>query len=398
MARKCASCGKELTPQATFCTFCGADVAPAAMPLPAPAQSARFCRSCGAELASGARFCAACGASTEAGAVAPPSQPEPNRTPLIVAAVAGALLLLGVLFWLNRYEWLGLERPVETGNTSAALGEEAEMYAVATANLRDRPTSQGSEVMGKLPRGTVVKGTLLLGEDGRSNWLKIDESGWFVSAVNLSESEPPALAQRFDKAWYAAGETPILAKPQAGAPVLETASPGRQYRLVGLTSGGFAEVALGKGGVGYFDASGVDLAAASAPPIDIAFDPATCSYGQEVQLLIRKLSQESQRATQLAEARGDTAALDDLEGKSRYLKLARGFAGLSVTGVGIHYEATGVYFADPPDRVIAAFRAKGLAIDSEGDFSGGMFGPSSSIRRSVGEEKTYGQTALICGV
>jgi hypothetical protein len=180
--------------------------------------------------------------------------------------------------------------------------------------------------------------------------------------------------------------------------VLETAAAGRQYRLVGLTSGGFAEVALAKGGVGYFDASGIDLTAASAPPIDIAFDPANCSYGREVAGLIRKLGQERQREFQLAEARGDEEALNDLEGRSRYLKLTRGFAGLSVTGVGIHYESTGLYFADPPDRVIAAFRAKGFAIDGEGEFSGGMFGPSSAIRRSVDEERGYGQTALICGV
>jgi hypothetical protein len=407
--RKCTACGREMTDAATFCVQCGAEAPP---PAPPVAAVQRYCSACGGELAAGARFCPACGTGvgpTPALRTTQPAAPEllaephapvgPNRAILIGAAVA--VLLLGLLFWFNRYEWLGLERPADEGNISAVAGSEATMYVVANANLRDRATTQGSSVTGKLVRGTRVAGVLQLGEDGSSNWYKLAD-GNFVSAVNLSASEPPPLARTINKPWYASEPVPLLAKPQPGAAVLETAEPGKSYQLIGLTAGGFAEVTLGKGGVAYFDASGIDLAAASAAPIDIAFDPQRCGYGKEIEMLFRKLGQDAQARFQRAESRAYASederlnALERLESASSFLPLTRSYRGLGVGGLGAHYEASAIYFRDPPAKVIAVF-ATDFPVAADGSFSVAS-DVGSAIRPAQGEERKYGQTALSCGV
>ena len=51
--RQCASCGKQLPGQATFCPYCGAAVVQ-----PEPA----YCSHCGDTLRPGSKFCARCGA------------------------------------------------------------------------------------------------------------------------------------------------------------------------------------------------------------------------------------------------------------------------------------------------------------------------------------------------
>lgn len=375
--RQCGACGKALTDAATFCPSCGAE-APLSATAPIPQ------------------------ATTGAAKFAPsPVAGEPRAGPPPRAVLIGlglAVLLIALLFWSNRYQWLGLEPP--SGNESAALVAERAMYVIASANLRDEATTIGSIVTGKLARGTKVTGVLQHGEDGSSQWYKLAD-GNFVSAVNLSARAPPALAQRIDKRWYAAGAVRLLARPQPGAAVLEIAEAGKAYQLIGLTNGGFAEVALGKGGVAYFDASGIDLAAASAPPIGLAFDPARCGFGNEIDLLLRKLGQDAQRRFQLAEAsdypdeEARDAALGALDSASAYLPLTRSYKGLGVGGIGAHYEASSVYFRESPDKIIAVF-ARDFPVAADGGFALDLQ-VGSSIRPSSGEARKYGLSELICG-
>ncbi len=425
MARSCEKCGAAMTDAATFCTVCGAE-APvlAQVDRTEPAMStggAKFCVSCGSSIAPDAKFCANCGtpvgqapAGQAAAPVIPPQRvPEPgqpdadvqsgtrNRT-LIIGAMAAGVLFVAILFWINRYNWLGLEPPVE--NAAAASDIETTMYTIASANLRDRATSQGSSIVGKLPRGSKVSGVLELGEDGISNWFQIAESGHFVSAVNLSEVAPPSLARSLNKAWYAGADMPILSRPQPGAAVLMTAAPGTKLQLVGLTAGGFAEVLLEKGGVGYFDASGIDIEAGSAQPIDVAFVPAGCGFGREVQMLFRKLGQDSQARFEKAEGASypdeDTRAqaLDEFPGKSDYLPLTRSWMGLRVGGIGTHAESVSIYFKEPMSRVIEVL-GKPYQIDSTGQFTTEGDAPTSAgIAPTDDEERKYGMTELSCGV
>ncbi len=412
--RTCGQCGNAMTDAATFCTVCGAEAPLVVQPevaAPSPIGNTRFCASCGVSIAPGAKFCGGCGAPVgQAAAVMQPPPPASETLPepdtrnrnLIIGAIAVGVLLIGILFWINRYSWLGLEPPA--GNATAAIGTEKTMYAIASANLRDRPTSQGSSVVGKLARGAKVSGVLELGEDGTSNWLKIADSGNYISAVNLSEIEPPALARSLNKSFFAGGDTPILAKPQQGAPVLMTAKPGSKLQLIGLTAGGFAEVLLEKGGVGYFDASGIDIEAGSAQPVDVAFVPAGCGFGKEVQMLLRKLGQESQRRFEIAEAatypddEARARALDGLTGKSAYLPLTRSWKGLRVGGIGQHYESVSIYFKEPTARVIELL-SQSYEMDGDGQIvAEGDVATSSGIQPTRPEEQKYGASALVCGV
>ena len=412
--RQCASCGNTLTDAATFCPACGTE-APVAAPPPETSDKPKFCASCGAPLAPGARFCPSCGAaatgSTTPSPVAPVSvapavaplpvadEPAagPSRNLLIGAGVA--LLIVALLVWFNRFELLGLDRP--EGKESAALGEETVMYAVANANLRDKATTQGSTITGKLLRGAKVTGVLQLGADSNSQWFKLTD-GNYIPAINLSDTAPPPLARTINKPWYAPDATPLLARPQAGSAVVENAEPGKAYQLIGLTANNFAEVALGKGGVAYFDASGVDLAASSAPPIAIAFSPGNCGYGREVDMLLRKLAQDATSRQQLAAAssypddEARDAALAELETASAFLPLKRSFKGLAVGGLATHYEASSIYFRDTPDKVFAVFR-QDYPVDADGSIPTGSE-VSASIQATAGEARKYGQTELICGL
>jgi Double zinc ribbon len=418
MARTCGQCGSAMTDAATFCTVCGAEAPPLVQQSVATAPSAngsKFCASCGAALVPGAKFCGSCGTPVGQTVAAPPvptgpasppvfneAEPDTRNRNLIIGAVAAGALLIGILFWINRYSWLGMEPPLE--NATAAIGTEKTMYVIASANLRDRATSQGSSVVGKLPRGAKVSGVLELGEDGTSNWLKIAESGNYISAVNLSEIEPPALARSLNKSFFASGDTPILAKPQQGAPVLMTAKSGGKLQLVGLTAGGFAEVLLEKGGVGYFDASGIDIEAGSAQPIDVAFIPGGCGFGREVQGLFRKVGQDSQSRYAKAETASypdeetRTRTLEDLAAKSAYLPLTRSWMGLRVGGIGQHYESVSVYFNEPYARV-AEVLGKTYPIDSTGAFTITGDAPTSAgLAPTDDEARKYGMTELSCGV
>lgn len=65
-----------------------------------------FCPKCGSQIPDGAKFCAACGAQLAPSPAAPPAPSEPGshrRRPVLIAAGAGALVILaavGVLVWL----------------------------------------------------------------------------------------------------------------------------------------------------------------------------------------------------------------------------------------------------------------------------------------------------------
>jgi hypothetical protein len=89
-------------------------------------------------------------------------------------------------------------------------------------------------------------------------------------------------------------------------------------------------------------------------------------------------------------------AYAEVEGKSSYMRLRRSFDGLSLTGLGQHYESQSLYFADPPAKVIAVFRDNGFNIAPDGVFkSTELYAGISGTR---GEGAAYGKTELSCGV
>jgi hypothetical protein len=401
----------------------------------------RFCISCGAALNDGARFCGSCGApvpeKAEDGAVPPVEQPVPpspvatetippepvmevpdvapempdaaERTGpnwLLIGGGAGILLLL-LLYYLIfiRDDMSTATPPATTDKITAKEVEDSKYYAVADANIRDKATTVGSTITGKLLRGTGASGKIITGEDGSTSWLELADGKGFIAMSNLSETEPPKITKALgDRVWPADKAMDILAAPEAGAAVLDSVAAGTPLTLYGLTANDYIEIKLKKGGVGYI-ADGARIAEASnvkGKPIAISFNPSSCNFGGELEVEFGKLATRARAAYDALDKQdypSDEArnqALGKVEGKSYYQKLERSFNGLSITAVGQHYESQSIYFADAPDKVIAAFRAAGHKIGRDGQFPATEL--YAGIGATAGEGRSYGKTDLSCGV
>jgi zinc-ribbon domain len=403
---------------------------------------AKFCISCGAELNDGAKFCGSCGAPVpDNGAVvtaepvepvappAPPPEVEPQPVPesatpqyfeppaaeeparqgpnwLLIGGGAGILLLL-LLYYLIflRDDVSGPTAPATTEKIAAKEVEGTKYYAVADANIRSKATTVGTQITGKLVRGTEAAGTVITGEDGSTSWLELAGGKGFVAMSNLSETEPPQITKALgDRIWAADQPMDVYAQPDASAVVLDRAAVGTPLTLFGLTANGFIEIKLKKGGVGYL-ADGARIAEASnvkGKPIAISFNPASCNFGGELEVEFQKLANKSRAAYESADNQdyasdaAREAVMGKLEGKSYYQRLERSYNGLSITGIAQHYESQSLYFADAPDKVIAAFRAAGHKIGKDGQF------PATEIYAGIsapsGEGKSFGKSELGCGV
>jgi uncharacterized protein YgiM (DUF1202 family) len=423
----------------------------------------RYCIACGSALAEGARFCGECGAAVVAAtgmqapvepepvidAASPPSAVEaappadsfaPPQPPVDEVAYAApvaeqadwpepvtddvkpsvpnwfligggiAILVLLLLFYLFFIRDVAGENPALPAPKAAegAKSEEVEtkaFFTVTNANIRDRPTAQGSEIMGKLTRGSAVSGTIVNGEDETSEWLELEDGKGFVGLVNLSESKPPQIAKALgDKNWTTDKPLEIWSQPDPSATLIDRVPAGTVLTLFGLTTNDYIEIKLRKGGVGYL-AGGAKLLETAVPaskPVTISFNPATCNFGGELESEFEKLSKrvrdtysKAEKTEYPTEAEREKA-LQALEGKSAFLKMERSFNGLTVTGIAQHYESQSVYFAEPSAQVIAAFRSAGYPVSKDGKF------PSqelyASIEPSAADGRAYGKAELGCGV
>lgn len=132
-------------------------------------------------------------------------------------------------------------------------GQEATLYVIADANVRDRATAQGSTIVTKILRGTALIGTMEIGTDQTSAWFKLTDGRGYIGGVNLSPKQPPALAKTFtDMKWNVETGTDLLDAPAAGSAIVARLNTGDQTTIAGVTTNGFAEVKRSRGGVGYF--------------------------------------------------------------------------------------------------------------------------------------------------
>jgi hypothetical protein len=399
---------------------------------------AKFCISCGAPLNDGARFCGSCGApvldKSDAVAVEPTAPevqtPPPAYEPEPVAAVpdysepmveapekkgpnwlliggGAAILLLLLLYYL-----IFIRDDIGSSSTPATAEKvEAEevagtaYFAVADANIRDKATTVGTTITGKLLRGTSATGTVITGEDGTTPWLELSDGKGFIAMSNLSETEPPQIAKALgDKIWLADKAVDIWAQPDGSAPILDRVQAGTPLTLFGLTANDYIEIKLKKGGVGYIadGARIAELANAKGKPIAISFNPASCNFGGELEVEFGKLAAKSRAAyeaidrTDFPSDEARDKALGNFEGKSYYQRLERSFNGLSITGIAQHYESQSIYFADAPDKVLAAFRAAGYKIGRDGQFANTEI--YAGIGATAGEGRSFGKSDLSCGV
>lgn len=375
----------------------------------------KFCTKCGASNPPDARFCAKCGVVMSkpvrsrtifepAAGVKEGGKPARNRR-FMIGAIGMLLMIGGLYFWLFVADDMGSASGGHSGNGVEA-GEPAkakQMFAVTEANIRNKPATVGSLILGKIPRGNMVSGVVQPGADGASEWLELSGGKGFVAAVNLSATEPPEITQALnDRIWVADSALDIWAQPDIASALLDHVGKGSKLMLSGLTANDFIEVDLHTGGVGYIADGAAVLARLGGKPIAISFNPQTCAFGGELGAEFARIGTRLRSQWQALEDKefADDAARDKAyaaaEGKSAYVKLPRSFEGLSLTAIAQHYESQSLYFSDAPTKVREVFRRKGFRIASDGTFpSTELFAGISATR---GEGAAYGKTELGCGV
>ena len=363
------------------------------------------CASCGFANPSKAAFCASCGRALEPKAAKKPATSAPNRKwRMPVALVATLLALAGVYFWLFIADDLKRDADTlitQTGDASTPGGQI--FFAMTEVNLRDRPSTAGSNILGKLPRGSQVTGTIQPGSTPDGSWLKLSDGNGFVALTNMSESRPPVLLKSLnDQSWVADGLIDVWATTLADSNLLHRLRAGTKLTLLGTTADNFIEVRLADGRYGYLADAPSILKRLGGKPISIGFNPQTCAFFGEIGAEFVKIGAELRAQWQALEAKEYTSesarqkAYAAVEGKSKYIRLRRSFEGLSLTGLAQHYESQSLYFDDSPAKVVDVFRAQGFGIGPDGLFTGTEL--YAGIAATRGEGAAYGKTELGCGV
>ncbi len=424
-----------------FCTQCGAK---------AP-DASKFCHKCGAALpaanASGldegldiqvpiddvvpAR--AAVIAVPAAASVAPPAPPSaPPLAPIYeqedseeverpwymrpLPILAGLALLVSFLIWGTRDFWMG-PSPSQTPGTAvpdtsvappAEDGETSTYYALRTVKLRDKPTTQGSTVLGEIKRGTAIVGTMEMAADGKTQWFKIKESGQYVAGINLSDVAPPALTLTLGKTMTLDEQTEIRAAPADNATTIDTVGAGVKVDAVGVTSG-WIEIALRKGGVGYIrpSSSSANFGLSSGEQVQTAsvaadfgplinFDPENCSFGAGMDRIFDAMrSNAGKGAFTVTGLPGELVAKYDDPGNAEQstlrLPIKGKYRGLTLVEVYTSYQGNGVKFTDSVDAVGTAFASAGFTKDADGGYATTQDGTGGYITSDGG------RTSLYCG-
>ena len=324
---------------------------------------------------------------------------------LIGAGVFVFLLLAFLYFWLFVRDDLGSsdtpDTPVEVSETIDVA--TTQLFTMTEANIRDKATTVDSQIIGKMPRGSALSGTVKLGEDGTTEWLELAEGKGFVAVVNLSDTEPPVLTKMLDdKLWTSDAALDIWSQPDSGSSLVDRAGEGTKLTLAGLTGNDYIEVKLGKGGVGYIADGAAIIARLGGKPVTIAFNPASCRFGGDIDAEFEKIGTRLRAQWAALEAKeypdeeARNKAMSAVEGRSTYQRLQRSYAGLTVTAIGQHYESQSVYFAEPAAKVIETFRAKGFRIGRDGSFP--MTELYAGISGTRGEGAAFGKSEMGCGV
>ena len=365
----------------------------------------QVCASCGATSANQAAFCASCGRALKPKMAAKSAKSAANRDwRMPFVGVVAVLAMAALYFWLFIADDLKRGSDMPTTEAGEASNPDAQIFfAMTDANLRSKPTISGSDILGKLPRGSQVTGTIQPGSGVDGGWLELSDGNGFVALVNLSQNKPPALVKALnDQLWVADGLIDVWATTLADSNLLDRLREGAQLTLVGTTADNFVEVKLADGRYGYLADAPSILARIGGKPIAIGFNPQTCAFSGEIGAEFAKIGAQLRAQWQALEAKefaneaARQKAYAAVEGKSKYLRLRRSFEGLSLTGLAQHYESQSLYFDDSPAKVMDVFRAQGFDIGRDGLFTGTEL--YAGIAATRGEGAAYGKTELGCGV
>ncbi len=300
-------------------------------------------------------------------------------------------------------------KPTYASPPAAAQVKPVTLFALVKANIRDKPSTSGSNIVGALARGEAALGQLKTGTNVKDNWLELADGRGFVSAVNLSEAAPPPIIKPLgDKIWKTDSPVDIFSTP-GGVDILSRVGKDTPLTLVGLVQGDFIEIKLKAGGTGYI-AGGARIIALletlEIQPITMTFTPNSCDFGGGVGALFAQLNRQNEARRSVVENRNYTnpdaqqSALEaydkNNEGRSSFAKINKNYKGLTVTGIGLHAESQSVYFEETAAEVIAVFRQSGYNIRGNGEFQ------TSELYAGIGpaakQDRNYGNSYLNCGV
>lgn len=320
--------------------------------------------------------------------------PAPRRTGLILGGAAVIALAIGGGAWMGLSSSGGSQdRGVEAVSDTPVVAEEkATLFAAAQANLRDKPSLQGSQVVGSLKRGEKVSGILVTEDGSARQWLKIDGSGRFVSLANLTKLEPAVLAALDGSDRIISAPCTVLESAAFGSPIKTSLKSGAPVRIIGATADGFTEYGLPGGGIGYAPGSAECATTPSRVKGAVAnnlikFDASDCNFGPELE----PYYEEGRKLRQASGPEG--------EAEEFLVPVEKTFHGLRVKMAISGYEWHGVSFADPLSKVQAVFRELGYKIDKDGNFEVGEDTPVfSSLTATDASMAARGKSQLICGV
>lgn len=159
----------------------------------------------------------------------------------------------------------------------AVEAETVNTYYV-TRGVRVRPApSTANRPVTELRRGEQVRGSLVVGDDNRTKWLKLKDGphrGQYVWERNLSLTPRPALASTASATLTVQEPGQIRAEPRDDARVVGGLGFGDSVQVQGTTADGWSELALSQGGgVGYVRSNTLgDVRAKSHDP-ETAYEP-----------------------------------------------------------------------------------------------------------------------------
>lgn len=104
------------------------------------------------------------------------------------AVLFGSIVLLGTL--LLGWNVIQGSNPWATSSALTVTGNSTRLYVVSAANVRDRPTAQGSNIVSKMMPGEMIDGIVQNGEVQGNLWLRLSNGNGYVSVINLSDHAP----------------------------------------------------------------------------------------------------------------------------------------------------------------------------------------------------------------
>jgi hypothetical protein len=428
-----------------------------------------FCTQCGAKSPDNAKFCHKCGAAlplsstlaaapVEAVPPAPQVEPvhstpvaEPTSAPPVppfrpavvetetttppyidqaepetvrpwwkapAAMIAAGTALLAFMAWGTRDFWLGMD-PVTASNAVVSSGSGSapvddattqSFFVSRTAKLRDKPTTTGSIIKGEAPRGTALQGSLVIGEDGKTQWLKVASTGEYISFANLSTSAPLPLSIALNRTLTLDEVSAVRSGPADDAAPIDSLQAGAKVEAIGVVNG-WIEIGLKKGGVGYFKPSAtsanfgalVGKATIKEAAYDfgsaISMTAGNCGFGPSLDRVFTAMRNYAGKGPFSVEGipgtltAKPTGPADSEEAIGASVMAAKGkFKGLNLVALFTGYEGQGVHFSDSVETVGKALASYGYTPSEDGkSYSDSGDGAGGFI------ERQGNVTVLYCG-